>query len=75
MNAEDMTTALLEKFFPEDLPALDSEEQNTVRTRVTARCVPATQLEPDFTHHKFEEAITRLNNHKCQNTTASKALS
>ena len=65
LNAEDTATALLNKFFPDDLPALDSVEQNHVRTRVTVRGAPATQPEPNFAPHEVDETITRVNNNKC----------
>ncbi|KAJ4429314.1 hypothetical protein ANN_26318 [Periplaneta americana] len=65
LNSEDTATALLNKFFPDDVPALDNEAQNTVRTQVTARGAPVNQPEPEFAHHEVEDTITHLNNHKC----------
>jgi hypothetical protein len=58
-------TALLNKFFPDDLPELDSPEQANIRIQTKCYDTPGNHPEPAFTNAEVEDIITNLKRSKC----------
>lgn len=57
--------ALLDKFFPDDWPHLDNEEQRIIRLLTSDYRAADTQPELEFVDHEVAEIVTQLNDKKC----------
>ena len=60
----DTAIALLNQFFPDDLPEHDSPKQTIIRTQSELYEAPGSHPEPDFTNEEFENIVTNLKRNK-----------
>jgi hypothetical protein len=56
---------LLQKFFPDDSAAQDSEQQRNIRAQISKLGSPGSQAEPNLTKHEVDEVIRNLDDKKC----------
>ena len=58
------TTALLQKFLPDDFPAIDEKQYKRIRNLLQRGETTNSQPEPEFTKHEVDVVINQINENK-----------
>jgi hypothetical protein len=65
-SEKETTKALLHKFFPDELTAQESKQQENIRAQILELGPPDSHTEPIFTTHEVDGVIKSRDDKKCR---------